>query len=140
MVLYHHQTFINESCCPQSDARYCVGVEKSLLNVRSLLSSLRDTKRYVVYHVASPTPVSAQATQEAVRDACQALLGNYGMAKANVSFLEDWQNQKGILRVNRAYVDYIKSAFLFIRTIAGHPASVSSVTVSGILARARTEL
>ncbi len=119
---------------------YCRGVEKSLFNVRSLLSSLRDKKRYVVYSVATPAPVSVQETQEAVRDACQTLLGTYGMAKANLLFLEDWKDQKGILRVNRAYVDYIKSAFLFIRTIAGHPATVSSVTVSGILARARSEL
>lgn len=111
-----------------------------MLNVRSLLSSLRDKKRYVVYAVSSPTTVPVEATQEAVRDACQTLLGTYGMAKANLLFLEDWQDQKGILRVNRAYVDYIKSAFLFIRTIAGHPATVSSVTVSGVLAHARAEL
>ncbi len=104
------------------------------------MPSLREKKRYVVYHVAAEDNVDQKSTQDAVLDACQTLLGTYGMAKAGVLFLDDWQNQHGILRVNRKYVDHIKSAFLFITSIAGIPATVSSVSVSGILAKARMHL
>ena len=90
--------------------------------------------------VDSSEVVQRQDAQEAITQACQTLLGSYGMAKAGLLFLDDWQNQKGIVRVNRQYVDYIKSAFLFVTKVAGIPATLSSVAASGILAKARGHL
>ncbi|RME54648.1 ribonuclease P protein component 2 [Candidatus Woesearchaeota archaeon] len=64
-------------------------------------------------------------------------LGEYGMAKANMKFMKDWVNNKGIIKVNNKETPKVKAALTLIKEINDEKAIVKSVGVSGTLNKAR---
>ena|SRR3989338_163618 len=109
--------------------------------IKSLLPSLREKKRYLVYEVISKSRFNdAVHVNKAILDASKEFLGNLGMAKAGIITMNDQWNtdmQRGMIRVNNKHVDEIKASLAFVRNIDEREAIVRSLGASGILKKAR---
>ena len=109
--------------------------------IKSLLPSLREKKRYLVYEVISKSRFNdAVHVNKAILDASKEFLGNLGMAKAGIITMSDQWNgdmQRGIIRVNNKHVDDLKASLVFAGSIDGKEAIVRSIGASGILKKAK---
>ena len=105
----------------------------------SLLPSLKEKRRYLVYQVLSETPLHFKDVKEALAKEFTTFLGRLGEAQAGILFLDDWNNNKGIIRMTTSALDYVKAALIHIRKINKTEVVVASVGVSGTLNKARTK-
>ena len=110
-----------------------MGIKKQ----KPLLPSLKERKRYVVFQVLSDGKFGLNDVQSEVNKQFSSLLGKIEVAKAGLMFMDDWRNNKSILRVNNKYVDYVKACFCVINKINGAEVIIRSINVSGILNKAR---
>ncbi len=102
---------------------------KIVVKAKSLLPSLKEKKRYVVFEVLTKT--SLETAKKQILSKAKELFGLYGLAKMNLRFLEDWNSNRGIVKVNNKYVDYLRSVFVL------NELSIRTVSVSGMLKKAR---
>ena len=101
--------------------------------MKSLLPSLREKKRYVVFEVIGDASLQ-KASAEIMRSASK-LLGDLGMSKANIRFMNERFDpglKKGVLRVNRKYVDHAKAAMALVN----QDFTIKTAGVSGTLKKA----
>ena len=105
---------------------------------KPLLPSLREKRRYIAFEVNSEKKVSFSSVKNTIKEEAKRLLGNLTIAKAGIIFLDDWKNQKGIIKVNRKYQDHIKAVFTQVNKIQNNDVLVKSIGVSGIINKART--
>ena len=98
---------------------------------------MREKKRYIAFEVLSDNPISPKAAYEAIFSELQRFLGEFGMAKAGVIPLKDWERNKGILRVANKEVDTVKSAMMLAK---GKGFAFKSIAVSGSLEKLRSKL
>src|SRR3989344_817550 len=103
-----------------------------------LLPSLKEKRRYLVYEAHSEGTFSFNDVKEAILQEA-AFLGTLGLAKAGLILLDDWNNNKGIIRVATASLDNVKAALFLIRNINKKEAFISTIGVSGTLYRARNK-
>lgn len=103
---------------------------------KTLLLSLREKKRYVVFEIISENSFSYKDLKDAVIKAFKDLFGLDGLAKAGLEFIEYKQN-KGIIRVSAKGLDQLRASFCFVRKINKDDAVLRSVGVSGMLKKAR---
>ena len=97
--------------------------------MKHLLSSLKEKKRYLVYEAIDEN-INGEILIEIAKDVCNRFLGELGMAKAGVMFLEDNFDNKAVIKVNNKYVDEVRTAL----SLSEIPLRV--VGVSGILKKA----
>ncbi|MBW3023012.1 hypothetical protein KY308_02830 [Candidatus Woesearchaeota archaeon] len=69
------------------------------------------------------------------------LLGEIGMAKASIMIFKDkFRENKGLIMVNRNYLNYLRAALALIKSVAGVPAIVRSIGASGTVKKAEKYL
>lgn len=102
-----------------------------------LLPSMRDKKRYIAFEVLAENAVTREMATKSIRDAMHQYIGDLGMSQAGLSFLPDWDANKGILCVNRNSVNEAKASIALVNEVGGKKAAVKSIAVSGILNKAR---
>lgn len=77
--------------------------------------------------------------QQAVQVALFSFLGQWGVAQAGPRFLPELSDQhQFVLKVQASAVDQVKAALLFIKKIKNTPVLLRTITVSGILKKARS--
>lgn len=108
------------------------------MRLKRLLPSLREKKRYVAFEVIADESISHKDAINAISDNYKKYYGLIGMAKSGLMALNDWKNQKGIIKVNNKYTDELKGSFSLIKNINNHNAIVRCIGVSGILKKARS--
>lgn len=109
------------------------------MNLKPVLPSLREKKRYIAFEVISKEKISFNAASKSIWQAIQEFSGVLGAAKAGIWLLSDKFNkekQKGILKVSHKYVDLAKSSLALIKSVDGHDVIVRSIGVSGVLNKA----
>ncbi|MBI5872319.1 hypothetical protein HZB88_04520 [archaeon] len=80
--------------------------------MKRILPSMRVKERYLVFEaeVGAYSPEHAKLKfMGAVKD----LFGEFGLAKANISFLPDWKNGRGIACVANNAVDIVRASLCF---------------------------
>lgn len=112
-----------------------------MTNIKPLLPSLREKKRYLVFEIISDDKITnLNSISNAILDSCHNFLGEIGMAKAGLLILDDKYNkekQRGIIRVNNKMVNHLKGSLCFIKQIDNKQVIIKSVGVSGILKKAK---
>lgn len=104
--------------------------------MKPILPSLKERKRYILFHVISNTRVSEKDISKCVFQACLQFLGELGMAKAGIQFLpETWDidKQTGVIRAGHKFVDHAKAALALIKDISGEKAIIRCLKVSGTI-------
>lgn len=108
-----------------------------IIKQKPILPSLKEKRRYLAFQVISETKIGFSEVKAAILDELESLVGRLGMAKANVSFIDELKDNKGIIKVNNKYLDYLKASFVSLRDINNKKAIVRSIGISGVLNKAR---
>jgi RNase P/RNase MRP subunit POP5 len=111
--------------------------DKSKNKVKPTLTRLkpseRDKERYMAYEIASAAPAARDADKLLVNN-IRALLGVFMAPKANVvSMKYNPEKQRGILRVNRKFVDCLRTCFAMTKHLNNQEVMVKSVKTSGMI-------
>ncbi len=102
--------------------------------MKTLPPTARERKRYILIRVDSEPRAEKDLVNKLVIQAGLQFLGELGMARAGVQFLEDCWNEKdstGIIRVSHKYVDEVKSALALVKEFEGKKITIHSLKVSG---------
>ena len=96
------------------------------MKFKPLLPSLKEKKRYLIFEIIG-IKCSLEKIKIVILLNLHDFVGEYGLGLMGIIFLDDWQNNRGIIRVNNKYVDLLKASFVkidkidnfeFIRTVA----------------------
>ncbi|MEM4245286.1 MAG: Rpp14/Pop5 family protein [Candidatus Nanoarchaeia archaeon] len=98
---------------------------------------MREKKRYLVFEVVAKHNLSFGEVRNAIRDGLLRFLGELGFAKAGVMILDDWKNNKGVMKVSNKHVDEVRAGLALIKKVGNETVIVRTVGVSGILRKAR---
>ncbi len=111
------------------------------MKIKPVLPSLREKKRYLAFEIISQDEIREfTPVNNAIYNSCFNYIGELGMARAGVLMLKDkYQNNKGIIRVNRKNVDNLKSSLTLIKDINKRDVIVRTLGVSGILKKAENK-
>lgn len=104
---------------------------------KPLLPALKEKKRYVVFETISNQNLRLNDVKQEINKQFSLMLGRLGTAKAGLMFMDDWKNNRGIVRVNNKFVDHVKACFCVIDQVNDADVIVRSINVSGILNKAR---
>jgi len=108
--------------------------------LKPILPSLREKNRYVVFKVNSNEKLGFGEVKKGVENGCFKLMGQLNMARAGLRVMDEWENNKGVIKVSNKYLDEVHAGLLFIQGINGKKAGVESVYVSGVLNKAKERL
>ena len=107
---------------------------KIVVKTKSLLPSLREKKRYVVFEVISEDKQSFDRVKSLIKDQVKSLFGILGLANMGMIFLNDWNGNRGIVRINNKYINNLRGCFVNLNE---QNLMVHTVGISGILKKAR---
>jgi ribonuclease P/MRP protein subunit POP5 len=110
------------------------------MRLKPLIPSLREKKRYVAYQVKSADYLEKRDAEQAIEKEILSLIGTLGTANASLLFLKDWDQNKGIVKVQPKYVDYLKASFALISNVNGKQATIESIGVSGMVGNLRRQV
>lgn len=100
---------------------------------------MRDKKRYMVYEVMSKKPMD-KADKALIRK-IKELLGFFSANKAGVMNVKyNPKSQRGILRVDRRFVDHVRSCFVMIKNLNNQEVLIRTLRVSGMINKAKKEI
>jgi len=84
-----------------------------------------------VFKVNSNEKLGFGEVKKGVENGCFKLMGQLNMARAGLRVMDEWENNKGVIKVSNKYLDEVHAGLLFIQGINGKKAGVESVYVSG---------
>ena len=105
------------------------------MKMKPIPPTMREKQRYVVFDIKktkSSDSFQKRHIEEQIRTSLKNLVGDLGLAKANLNFVD-----KNIIRVCHDMVDYLKAALSLTTTINGTTVQIKTLGVSGILNKAR---
>jgi len=104
-------------------------------SLKAILPSLRERKRYLAFKITPKGKISDfNAVKNSIMLSAAYLIGEIGMAKANIRVLkEKFRENKGLIMVNHNYLDHLRAALALVKSIESVPVIVSSIGVSGII-------
>jgi len=105
------------------------------IKIKPLIPSLREKKRYLVYEITSPKKIKKLEAEQIIKTATKNFLGEFGLAKAGILFL-DYKNNKGILRINNKEVNKVRSAL----TLVNNKKIIKTIYISGLLNKAKEKI
>ena len=107
------------------------------MKLKPILPSLREKKRYVAFEITSKASITQFQAKKAITEKMQEFIGTLGMANAGLQFLPDWENNKGIYRVNTKYVSHSKACLALMKTINSQKVIVKSLGTTGVINKVR---
>lgn len=110
------------------------------MEIKPVLPSLREKKRYVAYEIKAEKPLAFKEVKTELEKKMLQFLGELGYGKAGVMVTEVWQNNKGIIRTNVKSVDQVKTALALVEKIGEQNVIIKTIGVSGILNKIKNKL
>ncbi len=107
------------------------------MKLKQVLPSLREKKRYVAFEVQSKASITRATAKKAITEKMQEFIGTLGMANAGLQFLPDWENNKGIYRVNTKYISHSKACLALMKTVDNKKVIVKSLATTGVINKIR---
>lgn len=107
------------------------------IKIKPILPTLRERKRYLVYEVISNRKLAHESVKKEIKKSILDFIGELGYAKSGVIIMDDWKNNKGLIKINHNFVDQIKASLSLIKTIDDQKVIVKSSGLSGILNKSR---
>ena len=107
--------------------------------IKALPPSMREKTRYLAFEIQGKEKVSFEEFSSAYKSEFESLFGKIAAAKANPLNMRDrfdFDNQRGIIRIERDYVDSARAA---LAMITGNGITARSLTVSGSIRKAKEQ-
>ena len=108
--------------------------------MKPLSPTLKERNRYIVYEVKTKDKLDFKDVKEQILKSILKFLGELETAKSSALVLNDWSDNKGIIKVSHKYVDKIRVALMLIKYINGKVVIIQTVRISGTLKKARLYL
>jgi len=102
--------------------------------------TLREKKRYLAFEIISEEKVEFGDILNAFWHSLLNLVGEVGASHANIWFISDsWDenNQRGLIRCDNKYVEYVRAALALIERIGDNRVIPYTLGVSGTMKAAR---
>ena len=107
--------------------------------VNTLNPSMRENKRYLAYEIISKSKL--KCSDKELINKINSLLGVFQSSDAGIIRVKyDAKIQKGVLRVNRKFVDHIRSCFVMIKELCSEKVLIRTLTVSGMVNKAKEKI
>jgi ribonuclease P/MRP protein subunit POP5 len=108
--------------------------------VNPLRPSMREKKRYLAFEIMSEKPLGYDADRKLIHKINE-LLGIFTAPKAGILRVKyNQKSQRGLIRVERKFVDFVRAGFVMIKTLDSVKVAVRTLRVSGMLNKAAVEL
>jgi ribonuclease P/MRP protein subunit POP5 len=108
--------------------------------VNILKPSMREKKRYIAFEIASERPLGFDADKRLISKMNE-MLGVFLAPSAGIMRVRyEPKSQRGLLRVERKFVDHVRSCFVMIKMIGDTRVSCRTLRVSGMLNQAAVSL
>jgi RNase P/RNase MRP subunit POP5 len=105
-----------------------------------LKPSERDKERYVAYEIVSAIPIGWGADKALVNE-INTLLGVFMAPKAKLTSMKyNPEKQRGIIRIHRKFVEYLRSCFAVTKHIGTHEVMVKTLKTSGMIDKVKKYL
>ena len=118
--------------------------QMSKKGMKPLISSLRESNRYIAFEVLSKIEVK---DFDKVRDSMELefrnFLGDLTLAKSGLIILrENWNSssQRGVIKVEKKYSDHFKGALCMVEKIGNIDVVVRSLITSGMINRVKKSI
>lgn len=100
---------------------------------------MREKKRYIVFEVMEKKPLDFKEVKKAINETMLQFLGELGAAKAGIIILDEWKDNKGIMKTNNKYVNEAKTALILTKEIENEKVAIRVLGVSGIIKKAKNK-
>ena len=100
------------------------------------MPSLREKKRYLAFEVESEKNLDSKEIQILIENSMKRLVGEIGIAKAGIRFMNDWKNNRGIIKVNTNSVDELKASIALVKE---EKIIIKSLALSGSIEKVRNQ-
>lgn len=107
--------------------------------IKPILPSLKEKKRYLIYEVKAEKTLNFRDVKPELNKKMLEFLGELGYGKAGIIIMDEFQNNKGIIRMQTKSLDNVKIALTMVKKIGDQKVIVKSVGVSGILNKAKNK-
>lgn len=105
-----------------------------------LKPSERPKERYVAYEVASSNPLGWGADKALIKEV-NVLLGVFMAPKASITSIKyNPEKQRGILRIDRRFVDCLRTCFAMTKYINREGVMIKSIKTSGMVDKVKKYL
>ncbi|MBU0762750.1 MAG: hypothetical protein KKD39_06960 [Candidatus Altiarchaeota archaeon] len=100
--------------------------------------TIRERNRYLTFEILCDKAVDRKTLVDAVWSVMLRLYGEVGTSKTSL-WVMDWDEtaKKGIVKVNRASIDLLRSSLVLLKEIKGGKVAVNVYRVSSTLKKAR---
>lgn len=102
---------------------------------RTLLPTLREKRRYLVFEIVGRTDVSIKSVYGAIRKSFVSLYGSMGLSDAHMRLMRDAKT-RGMIRVTHESLDKLRFSLAMVTEFDARPLIIRSVGVSGMIKRA----
>lgn len=100
---------------------------------------MKEKKRYLIYEVKSEKALEPREVKQAIEKKMLEFLGELGYGKAGIIIMDEFQDNKGIIRMATKSLDNVKAALTLVKKVGDQKVIVKSVGVSGILNKAKSK-
>jgi ribonuclease P/MRP protein subunit POP5 len=107
--------------------------------MKNLSPTLREKNRYIAFEVISKKQLNIKGVKEGLEKEILGFLGALELAKSSFKLI-NFQKNKGIIKVQRKYLNKIKTALILINNIQDNKVMIKNKYVSGILKKAKLNL
>ena len=105
-------------------------------SLKTLPPTLREKKRYISFKIIYPEELSNNEVVQIVRSAIINYYGIWGCSRSN-PWLISYNHPKGLLKVQRDEVDFVKSALITFNEYKDKPINIIVLGVSGSIKKSR---
>ncbi len=110
------------------------------MEIKPVLPSLREKKRYIAYEIRAEKPLTFREVKTELEKKMLQFLGELGYGKAGVMITDLWQDNKGVIRTNVKSVDQVKTALALVEKIGQQNVMIKTIGVSGILNKMKNKI
>ncbi len=107
-------------------------------SLNPLPSAKRERNRYLVYSVASESPIKGEDIGKAIWASALSFLGELGVARSSLRVVDfDENKQSGIIKVNHKSVEEGRLVLALVKEVNKRPVALAVTGASGILKKAK---
>lgn len=107
--------------------------------MKRILPSLREKKRYIAYEVKAEKQLEFNDVRQELEKKMLQFLGELGYGKAGIIILDEFQNNKGLIRTCTKSLDQTKTALAMVEKINNQKVIIKTIGVSGMLNKAKNK-
>ena len=108
--------------------------------MKPLLPALRDKKRYLAFEAISKEDMEPSRIFNEFSGKFRHLYGAIALSRSNLRLMPEFSKKnKGIIRVNRKYVDKVQASMCLLTQVNGVDVILRTILVSGSIAKFKEE-